>query len=620
MLVRIAAFVLLTAVIAFVLPVTVHGDFTISMFNASLIITDRALFYQALADEATGVFPTGLSGGPYGPLFYYPTALWAGVLDLLGVVDINGWDSPNDAAFASFAELLALKLPNLIVYALVAVVLARTWRGERGETASWLWLANPAAVLFGLMMAQNDGWTALATTLALLFGLRAVEGTRYRVGSLDIAPAALAMLALAAGGAIKLSPVLLVLPAAWLLGHDARERLALAALGLGVFALLLAPFAGSEFFWDHGLFARQAGQQPEVPRWGLALVYAAFLAAVVAVSRRDGARARVLVATFLLLHALLYLLPPWSPQRSMLFVAMLAAAVPAGRAFVVPYLLVTAVGLVLALEHAQEIAAALFGPLSDRVLLIGPVSGSDLEPLTSVLYVLGGLAWLAAIAALWARAPVSFPSLRWPAPATVLLLPVGLGVYFGAAFAQLPDGVDATPYAKPAPPIEVRAGERLMLSFVSAADNLDGVSLRVVEGEADAGVRVLTLDGDVLYDETRSLAPGELSMAFARIEEARGEWLTLELAPDAPITLAAAELPPELVAGAAEIEGVPVEGAVPRYTLHHETTWAALRDDARSRLGDGWQVLVASGVVVGVIIAGTAWASRPRPPRYTAPE
>src|SRR3989337_2444585 len=67
---------ILAGLTALVLPTTAHGDLFISNFNSTLIFTDRLNLYRAIADEPTAVFPTGLSGGPYGPLFYYPSAAW----------------------------------------------------------------------------------------------------------------------------------------------------------------------------------------------------------------------------------------------------------------------------------------------------------------------------------------------------------------------------------------------------------------------------------------------------------------------------------------------------------------------------------------------------------------
>lgn len=599
----------LAAVIGFVLPVTVHGDFRISNFNTSLVLTDHPNLYQAVADGPAAVFPTGLSGAPYGPLFYYPTAAWLGALDVAGALDIRAWDGPDDPALQSFADLLVLKLPNLVLYALAAVVLARVWGGARGEAASWLWLANPAVVLFALMMGQNDGWTALATLAALWFALRAVDGEPFRLAGRSPPPAPLSMLALAVGAAIKLSPVLMIAPAAWLLGRDLRGRVALAAAGFGAFALFIAPFLGTDYFWDHGLFGRQQGQQPDLHPAVLGTIYAAYLAVVALAARLDGDRPRVLLMSFLLLHALLYLLPPWSPQRSVLYLAVLAAAVPLWRVFVVPYLLVTAVALVLALEHGNDIATRLFAPLSDDVFLIGAVASAELEPLTSVLYVLGALAWLGAIATLWLRAPVVLPSLRWPAAAMTLLLIGGLGVFFGATFAQLRGGIDSTPYRVEAAPVRLDEGETLLLAFASPDDGLHGVSLYVEEGSTDALVRAIDHDGTVLYEQERALPPGELRIDLGRVDEAGGRIFRVDVVARGPVTLTAAELPEGLVAVAVEIEGRPLDGVVPRYTLHHQTTWISLRDGVRSQLGDGWRVLVLSGALAGVVVGASVWAA-----------
>jgi len=604
---RLAFLLPLGALLAFVLPVTGHGDLFITAFNSTLILTDHPNFYRALADEPTGVFSNGLSGGPYGPLFYYPMAAWLWLLDALHLINIHAWAGPNDPALHSLREIFLLKLPNLAVYLLVAYVLLRTWRGERGEAAAGLWLANPAVLLFSLLMGQNDCWTALSVVAGLFLALRSIdEEAPARRRSLAV----LSMLVLAAGGAAKLSPVLLVPPFAWLTGRDPRERALFMAAGALAFLAFVGPFFGTAYFWDHGLFGRQPGQTPNMPQEWVAVLYAAYLAIVVAISTRDADRSRGLLFSLVALHVLIYLLPDWNPQRAVLFLAVLTAAVPARRAFVVPYLLVTAVSLVLALEHRNGIATELFAPLSSRVFLVPPLAPSgQIEPLLSTLYVLSAIAWGAALVSLWWTRSVALRWLRW-SPAVGVALLAGLLVYVGAAFSRLPDGIDVVSYTTPASSLAVQPGQTLTVAFVSGGDDLRSVSVRL-EDATTASVRVVSDTGDALYaNDSQPLVAGDNRIDVGRVALARGRWFRVELTPAASTRVAMSEVPPALVVAVAELNGVPLRGRVPAYTVHYQPAWGAFLSDVRGQLADGWVVLTVSGALVLVAMGAALMSFR----------
>jgi hypothetical protein len=594
----------LTLLIAFVLPTTGHGDFFISAYNSTLVLTDHPNFYRAVADEPTAVFPTGLSGGPYGPAFYYPTAAWLLTLDKLHLTDIGAWTGPGDEALRSASNIFLLKLPNLAAYVLTALVLMRTWGGNRGKTAAALWLANPAVILFSLMMGQNDGWTALASITALFFALRAVEARPLALAGRQLPLRLLAMLSLAIGAAIKLSPVLLVLPLAWVLGRGYREKGLLAAVGLGTFAVLISPFLGTQYFWDHGLLGRQVGQVPDLPMPVMALLYLSYLGMVMLAAQRDTQKLRVLLLSFVAIHALLYLLPGWNPQRAVLFVAALSVVVPVRRLFLAPYTLVTALALVLALEHGNELASGLFEPLTARVLLIRPLFNTDrIEPLHSALLAAGGMAWLAALASLWivkSPRPAASPGLT----AMATLLATSLVAFLAASMWLLPDGVTATPYATAEPPQAVAAGDAFSFTFISAQDDLRAVTFWVEAGQAPARVLATDSDGRRLYFQAaQQLAPGPNRVDLGHIEEARGRAFRVSLTPARALQVRMAEVPPTLALSSAELNGSPLTGTA-AYTLDYRTTWSGLLGDAGHHLRGDWQVLVASLVVCGAAFAG----------------
>lgn len=598
--------------IAFLLPTTGHGDFFISNFNSTLIFTDHPNFYHALADEPSAVFPTGLSGGPYGPLFYYPTAVWLRLLDLLHIVNIEAWQGTDDPALQSPGALLALKLPYLAVYALVAVVLAKTFRDADGSHAAWLWLANPAVIVFTLMMGQNDGWTTLASVSALYFGLRAVDKRPLRIGGRELPCAALAVLCLAAGAAIKFSPILLVPAFAWLLGERYRSKLLLAAVAVGAFGLMIAPFLGTEYFWDYGLLGRQAGKATSLPTWSVVLLYAGYLGLVWTSSRTSAERRWALIFSFVAFHAFFFIAGGWSPQRAVLFIGALAIAAQIEPWLLVPYLLTTAFSLFLALEHRNEIAIGLFEPLTTRALLVPPLFDSKPEALHAAAFSLTLLAWLLGLVLLWFRRTASpFPKLLAPLP---VVLALSLAGYLALSAVFLHRGVDATPYPDSAPAQQLAAGDRLAFAFISPQDDLRSISFLVESGNGQAAIDVTDGGGRVLATQTNAVvSSGENKIDLPRVKDAKGQWFTVRITPQSPLRIGMTRVPASLALATAELNGRPLAGTA-QFSAHYQTTWGTLLADARSQLLDHWAAMLASLAFCAVAIlpvgAVMGWSPR----------
>jgi hypothetical protein len=605
---RLPLLLLILAVqIALVLPAAAHGDFFISNFNSTLIFTDRPNFYRAVADEPTAVFPTGLSGAPYGPLFYYPTAAWLWTLDALHLIDVDGWAGTNDAALRSLPTILALKLPNLAAYVIAAAVMAKALRGVRGRFAAELWLANPAVILFALMMGQNDGWTALASVAALYFGLRSLEttapGARRTAG-------ALAMLCLAAGAAIKLSPALLVPAFAWLIGRGYREKLLFALIAAGAFLLVIAPFLPTEYFRDYGLLGRQAGKEIDVPSWAFALLYGGYLALTVAAARRESG-GEALLWSFVAFHALFFAVGGWGPQRSVLFIGALALAVPGRRWFLAPYALVTSFALLAALEHGNELAVGLFEPLTARALLVPSlVTSSRPEPAHSLLFWLSAAAWLAALALAW-RPPKADGRVVAMAP---LLLVAALPAYLAIAALRLPSGVDVTPYQQPARAQALQPGDSFSFYFISPQDELRSITFWVESGDGRASVTTSDAEGSTLSSEpARAMAPGANRITLPRIERAAGRGYVVSIVPTAPLSVRMVSPPPGLALASAELNGTPVPGTA-WFSAHYETSWGRLFSHTLGRLGHAWRTLVVSlALSVGAFAGCCALLRNERP-------
>ena len=607
---------ILAILIAVLLPTTAHGDFLISNFNSTLIFTDRLNFYRALADEPTAVFPTGLSGGPYGPLFYYPTAAWLWTLDKLQIIDAHGWAGTNDSSLRSLPAILALKLPNLAAYLAAAIVIAKTLRGERGRLAAQLWLANPAVILFALMMGQNDGWTALASVAALYFGLRALDmeegGTRPGAG---LRTATLAMLCLAAGAAIKLSPIFLVPAFAWLIGKNYRDKLFFGAAGGGAFLLVISPFLSTRYFWDHGLLGQQVGKSAEFPSWASAFLYAGYLALVAAVAQRAGSRGQALLWSFIAFHALFFLLGGWSPQRSVLFIAALAIAVPVRRWYLLPYVLVTAFALLAALEHRAELAAGLFEPLTTRALLIPPlVTSARPEPAHTLLFWLSAVAWLGALALAWRASPPE----RQRLPLAPYLLIAALPLYLLIASLKLSSGIDMVPYPEPAQAQQLRPGDRFSFYFISPQDELRSITFWMESGGGRASVTTSDAAGSTLSSErARELVAGANEISLPRIEHAAGHGYVVTIAPNTPVSVRMAKVPSQLGLASAELNGAPVPGTA-AFSVHYETTWMGLASEVLGRLRSAWRTMAVSLVLSVAAFAGCYALLRDRGGEYSA--
>ena len=612
---RLVCLVFVGLLVGFILPITVHGDLLIAAFNSSLILTDDPNFYHALADEPTAVFPTGLSGGPYGPLYYYPMAAWLWIADVLSFVDVSAWTGPNDSSFKSFSTLLVLKVPNLVVYGLVGLVLARLQTDESGPDASLLWLANPAVILFTLMMGQNDAWTVLSLAVAVVLGLRALSGHELSVFGYRLPLRSLALIALAVGGAIKLSPVLLIVPFALILGRTMWERIFLTGLGLLSFYLLIAPFLGSEYFREYGLFGQQAGQVPDVPLAVTPVLYAICLAVVFAVWRRKGSTAPVLLFALLAVHVLLFALPGWNPQRSVLFIGMLvlAVAITGRREFLAAYMCLTLFGLLLALEHQNEIAIGMFEPLTRKVLAIPPLFASGRNDVLFVLlYAVSGIAWVVGLARfIQGNAKISSMGRLWPWP--IVLVSVLVIFIFGSAL-RLSDGLRATPYTDRIAPLEMLAGEELTLTFFTGLDELRGLSLDLdTPFGTQAKVRLTSAEGQELNEADVALRIGENRFNLGRFEDSSGQGFVLRLLPGGPVSVEMARLPADFAVAAASIDGNELEG-VPYYSLHHKTTWPGLLRSAWFELGDAWRAMatsVALSLAAVLLIRPGSWG---RPP------
>jgi len=118
------------------------------------------------------------------------------------------------------------------------------------------------------------------------------------------------------------------------------------------------------------------------------------------------------------------------------------------------------------------------------------------------------------------------------------------------------------------------------LFFVSGEDDLRAITIRMEGGPTSGDVRVFDGEGRLVYARAaRLLVPGENRIELERIEDARGMWFVVEIAPAEPVSVVMAELPRAPAVASAQLDGRRLSGSAV-YTLHHETTWSTLLGDA----------------------------------------
>ncbi len=501
-------FALLFVILVAMFPTTGFYDLYLLPWQTRAIFLQDANFWHAMRNEPLAYLPlTHFSALPYGPLFYYPMGLWIGTLNAAQVIDMRSWTSP-DTAIESLRYTALLKVPNLFVYAAVAAVLLRLLPGRAGVDAMLLWLLNPAVILVSFVMGQNDGWSMLTVLAALLLARRTLRGQPdLRIGGARVPAAALAMCLLGAGAAIKLHPLLFVLPFAFILGKSWPERAGLAAIAGAVFLACIAPFIGDSYFRDQALFNPQAQEVLRYKIGPMALFYPAYAAALLPLVRRDRPWL-ALLCTIMGVHLAVFALTAWPPERAAWFVGLLAPAAVLHRAGRAAYVLVTLQVLLHAMTLHGGLGADVFRVLSPR-LDKGPGLDTAIDAVLNfdVVEALGlcvaAAAWCAAVAALTLgrREPARPISVVLPV-AMLLLLPL----WFIASLAFTSRGTTIT-FGVAASDLGVINGPaNVQQLFVPGADDLSAIEV-LYEGAARQPVSATLASSDGSTIRTMAALP-----------------------------------------------------------------------------------------------------------------
>jgi len=577
-------FLCLFLVLAVLFPTAGFYDLYLLPWQSRLVFTDHPNLWHAMRDNPAAYLPfTQFSAFPYGPLFYYPTALWVFALDRLRVINIDAW-ADFGVATASMRYTALLKLPNLAVYLATGAVLRRTLPGSGGVDAMLLWLLNPAVILAAFVMGQNDGWSMLSVLLALLLLKRTLEGEpAARLGGWTLPAGPLAMVALGVGGAVKLHPLLFALPFALATGRSWRERAFLAMIPFAAFGALVAPFVHDPFFREHALFNPQ-GETLFHHRLGpLPLFYPAYSLAVVLPLVRCRRDATTLLAALVAVHLVIFGLSDWPPERAAWFIGALALPAAINCAGLAAYIMSTIQALLVAMGLGNGLAAGVFSLVSARFAQQAGLDAAldrlwDYDAIRTVCLILSATAWCVTLAAL-----LRGGGLR-PRPVPALLPLVMLALlpaYFGAAIAYGNGGISTPSLGAP---IGTISGPAVIEQpFIAGGDSLSAIDLAVApDGAGGRLSTTLVLDsgspaGPVAIEHRPG---GYTRFRLQPFSNSHGRLYRLRLDVPEGTSVGLVQTPAGGFVGEATINGRPA-GATLDFRQHYDRDWGAIAQDAR---------------------------------------
>jgi len=609
---RAAAFASLFLVLVALFPTTGFFDLYLLPWQTRTIFLENGNFWQAMRDNPAAYLPfTHYSAVPYGPLFYYPLGLWIRLLDAAQIIDLRGWNDLGQAA-RSLRYTAALKVPNFAVYLAIGFVLLRTLPARAGVDAMMLWLFNPAVILVSFVMGQNDSWSMLAVLGALLLARLSLDGgAGVRVGRLHLPLALLSVCLLGAGAAVKIHPLLFVMPFAAVLGRSWPERIGLTLAAVAMFGALVAPFIGDSFFRAHALFNPQGQELLRYKIGHLPLFYPLYGAATLFAFKPTERPFVQLLGSVMTVHLLIFLLTDWPPERAAWFIGALAPAATFHRSALVAYVLATVQVLLHAMTLGVGLGAGAFAVISPR-LANGPGLNaaldrvSDFDAVQLVGLSVTGLAWGIAIASIALRREGRVQAVPLGVPVGVLML---LPIWFAVSLAYTSGGVTTTPY----PGSQTMARGPATVEQPIVAGSLSAVDLFYDSGPGDRPLEVsLDSRSGAAVTAMASPPPGSrwVRLTFPGLAASPdGAYvITLRLPPGASVGLVGAQ-------GA--LSSVRVNGsATPRSVLstrfHYDRGWNAVWADVTHSLKGEPFVLLATALLLATPLVLTWYATERR--------
>ena len=233
------------------MPITLHPDLWGHSFTAYFFAYEgRINIYEhllSLPDTHPLVQNFGVSDiFIYPPLTYFTLGLFRVLARPFSDANFIPWLMENLSQIHTYKGLLwhifIFKLPYLFVDISLAFILASLFKEQRNKIIAFaLWMFNPLTLYATFMIGQLDILPTFFTVLSIYFVIK--KKARW------------AMVSLGVGGLYKIYPLLLVVPAALVLGKKLGDRIKYTFLGFLPYVLITLPFLGSVAFRQMVLFS-----------------------------------------------------------------------------------------------------------------------------------------------------------------------------------------------------------------------------------------------------------------------------------------------------------------------------------------------------------------------------
>ncbi|HJY98697.1 MAG TPA: hypothetical protein VJ227_03215 [Patescibacteria group bacterium] len=232
------------------MPITAHPDLWGHSFTAYFFAYKGELNIYDFLLNLSKTHPLVANYGVndifiYPPLSYFTLGIFRFLVRPLADANFIPWLMTNIGQFYNYPtlgwQLFLFKLPYLFVDVASAFLLAGLFDDiKKKKLAFALWMFNPVTIYATFMIGQLDILPVFFTILSCWLIKR--EKTGWGLFSLGI------------GAAYKMYPLLLIPPAAFILGRNFWGKLKLILIGLLPYVLTIAPYLGSKGFRAMVLF------------------------------------------------------------------------------------------------------------------------------------------------------------------------------------------------------------------------------------------------------------------------------------------------------------------------------------------------------------------------------
>lgn len=258
-----------------------------------------------------------------------------------------------------FKNLFLMKIPYLVFDFLIGVILLKLAISKKTAMGSYkLWMLNIVVLHSAYMVGQFDLIPAFFIIAALF---AAVKKRPY-----------LSIVSLSLGGATKLFPYILILPACLLLGHNWKKRFLLLFVG-GILTLsLYLPFYLSSGNSVFGFFIYSSLKQYSgIAKWILMGIFIILYGIISIKAVRESANPgseRQLLYYFLVIGLLTYTIAPISFRYFVFITPLLALVLPQHKRFAVLILFIILMLAFLRLP-TRDLQWGLFVPLNPEYFI-----------------------------------------------------------------------------------------------------------------------------------------------------------------------------------------------------------------------------------------------------------